>query len=186
MAEYEYMRKNGFEGHFTADYTMYAFNDKAVMALEERGFAEIVYPVELNSGELAGLCAQAERELIVYMRTPLMISAGCIDRTVKGCHAPESGFGIMSDRKRAELKYLCCCKYCYNIIYNSVPTVLTDRMSEIKRLAPEYLGLAFADETAGQVESAVRAARGGLRIDFAQGDASGGGFTRGHFTHGVE
>lgn len=186
MAEYEYMRKNGFEGHFTADYTMYAFNDKAVRALEECGFSEIVYPVELNSGELAGLCAQAERELIVYMRTPLMISAGCIDRTVKGCHAPESGFGIMRDRKRAKLKYLCCCKYCYNIIYNSVPTVLTDRISEIKRLDPEYLGLAFADETAGQVESAVRDARGGLQTDFAQGDASCGGFTRGHFTHGVE
>lgn len=186
MAEYEYLRKNGFEGKFAADYTMYAFNDEAVRALEECGFEGIVYPVELNAGELSGLYSPTERELIVYMRTPLMISANCIDRTLGACHAPDSRFGVFKDRKKAELKYFCCCRYCYNIIYNSVPTVLTDRVEEIKRLAPDYLGLAFADESAKQVESAVMAAKEGKPVAFAQTDASRGGFTRGHFSHGVE
>ncbi|MCM1309259.1 MAG: U32 family peptidase, partial [Butyrivibrio sp.] len=185
-AEYEYLRKNGFEGLFSADYTVYAFNDEAVRALFEQGYSEIVCSAELNAAELAGLASPVGRELMVYMRTPLMISAGCIDKTLGKCHAPKASFGVLRDRKGAKLKYLCCCKYCYNILYNSVPTVLTDRVSEIKRLAPDRLGLAFADETGEQVREAVRAARMGARTEFAQGEASSVGFTRGHFSRGVE
>lgn len=186
MAEYEYLRKNGFKGKFAADYTVYAFNDEAVRALEERGFEGMAYPIELNAGELFGLFSPMESELIVYMRTPLMISANCIDRTLGGCHAPEARFGKFKDRKKASLKYFSCCRYCYNIIYNSVPTVLTDRVDEIKRLSPDYLGLAFADESAALVEDTIRAAKEGKPVAFAQADSSHGGFTRGHFSHGVE
>lgn len=186
MAEYEYLRKNGFKGKFAADYTVYAFNDEAVRALEERGFEGMAYSVELNAGELSGLCSHMESELIVYMRTPLMISANCLDRTLGECHAPKARFGTFKDRKKAALKYFSCCRYCYNIIYNSVPTVLTDRAAEIKRLSPDYLGLAFADESAAFVEDAIRAAKEGTPVAFAQADASNGGFTRGHFSHGVE
>lgn len=182
MAEYEYLRKNNFTGRFAADYTMYAFNDGAVRALTDCGFAEITYSAELNAGELSGLDVPVGREFIVYMRTPLMISAGCIDRTLGGCHAPDSAFGVIKDRKKAPLLYLSCCKYCYTMIYNSVPTVLTDRGDALKRLAPDYLGLAFADENASQAAGAIDAARRGGAIDFAQN----AGFTRGHFIHGVE
>lgn len=187
MAEYEYLKEKGFgeECTFTADYTMYAFNDRAVRALRESGFDGMTCPAELNGRELKELClsnADTEWELPVYMRTPLMVSAGCIDRNLGSCHGPESSFGTFRDRKGAALKYLSCCRYCYNIIYNSVPTVLTDRRGELEGLGASYLGLAFADETGGQVTEAVAAARSGGKIAFV-GD---GGFTRGHFGHGVE
>lgn len=181
-AEYEYLQKMGFKGHFIADYTMYAFNDRAVRALEACGFDTIVYPIELNAKELYYLDVAAETELIVYMRTPLMISAGCIDKTGGRCHKPDSSFGVIKDRKNATLKYMSCCRYCYNIIYNSVPTVLTDKLAEIGRIAPDYLGLAFADEDARTVADVVEAARIAGQIDSVQS----AGFTRGHFTHGVE
>ena len=183
MSEYQYIRKHGINGKCIADYTVYGFNDLSVKVLETEGFDEIVSPIELNEKELNHL--KNIGELIVYGRMPLMISANCIDKTGGKCHYPQGRFGIITDRKNAKLPYVTACKYCYNVIYNSVPVFLIDKLNQILDKKTQNFALCFTDESGRAV---------GEIIDMAVSVLDGNDnavimpetFTRGHFTRGVE
>ncbi|MGN0375453.1 MAG: U32 family peptidase, partial [Butyrivibrio sp.] len=150
------------------------------------GFDEITFPVELNRKELSHL-NNPDGELVVYGKIPLMISANCIDKTCHKCHKPESRIASITDRKDAKLMYVSCCRYCYNVIYNSVPVFLLDKITDIKTVNPRNISLCFTDEGEDLVYEYVK-----LASDISKGKegrAEAGVpalFTRGHFTRGVE
>lgn len=183
MSEYAYLEANSIEGKRIADYTVYGFNDLAVKVLMDTGFDEIVYPVELNSKELYHL-NNPKGELIVYGRLPLMVSANCIDKTTTGCHGPKGGFGTFKDRKNAKLTYIAACQYCYNVIFNSVPVYLLDKIDEIKRIKATSYSLIFTDETEAEVCHITRDAV--EAIENCRALKAPDNYTRGHYTRGVE
>lgn len=177
IAEYEFLRKHGFDCKYAADYTVYAFNNIAAGVLLDNGFDEITIPIELNKGEIKHLDIP-DAELMVYSRIPLMVSAGCIDCNYASCHRPDPEFGSFIDRKNASLTYLACCRHCYNIIYNSVPMYIADRDAEIEDIDPLHISCAFCNESAYDVRRILQNVK-------AKAPAEGS-FTRGHFTKGVE
>lgn len=154
------------DGILTADYTMYGFNNLACKVLLDEGFDEIVCPVELNEKEISHL--KGVDEVIVYGRQPLMISAGCIDKNNGECHKNNPGYGTISDRKNAKLTYITSCRYCYNIIYNSVPLFLCDKVKG-------NVSYMFCDEDAKEVKRILSNNQPVLKS-----------YTRGHYTKGVE
>lgn len=170
MAELPIVKKHFCDKMIISDYTIYAFNNLDVSVLSEN-FDGITLPVELNSGELKHIYGQ-NTELIVYMRQPLMVSAGCIDCNSKGCHKPNPRVDYIRDRKNASLKYVTSCKYCYNVIYNSVPTYIADKENEISDISPASVRYVFLDESAQEVKAVMS---GNIE-----------NYTRGHFTKGVE
>lgn len=183
MSEYQYIRKSGIKGICVADYTVYGFNDLALNVLRENGFDEIVCPIELNEKELLHLNNYGE--LVVYGRMPLMISANCIDKTNGKCHFPNGKFGYITDRKNASLPYVAACRYCYNVIYNSVPVFLIDKINEILSKKNFGLSLCFTDEspkTVGEIIDMTLMALNGNSSEVIVPET----FTRGHFTRGVE
>lgn len=117
-------------------------------------------------------------ELVVYGRIPLMITANCIDKTSGNCHKGSTLFSMLRDRKNALLPVLTCCKFCYNIIYNSVPVYLFDKLDRI-RIQPEYYGIIFTTENAAEVADVFKCFNNRTKPE----DNT---FTRGHFTRGVE
>lgn len=184
MAEYEYLLKNNVKGVYVADYTVYGFNDIAVNVLYETGFNEVVYPIELNEKEILHL-KNPMGEIVVYGRIPLMITANCIDKTLGKCHMPKPSFGTIIDRKKAVLPYLSACKYCYNVIYNSVPIYLFDKISEISPNKKANYSLCFTDESKDTVNEIVSMAKMALIYEKKPSKIPDN-YTRGHYTRGVE
>ena len=185
MAQY-YMLKDAFSCRFVADYTMYAFNNLTAGLLEKEGFSQTVYPVELNEKELMHLDID-NGEIIIYGKIPFMVTAGCIDNNTAVCHYPDGAWGSFKDRKNAVIDYLACCRYCYNVIYNSVPLYLIDKADSVKNTGAGAVSLRFSSEdadNAGKIlKTAVRTFRDSMPYDSRMMPAD---FTRGHFTRGVE
>ena len=184
IAEFQYLEDNKISGVRIGDYTVYSFNDLAIDVLKEYGFDELTYPVELNMKELSHL-QNPDGELIVYGRIPLMVSANCIDRTTGKCHKPNASMSTITDRKGAALPYISCCRFCYNVIYNSVPVFLQDKISELERIKPAGVSLCFTDESDEIVYKYISDYKAMLAGELTQIKPPQE-FTRGHFTRGVE
>lgn len=184
IAQKGILDKFGFKGDVIADYTCYAFNDLSADCIRNYGINGITYPVELNEKEIRGINLP-ESELMIYGKIPLMYSANCIDKNQNHCHKPDGHFTEITDRKNAHLPVYTCCRYCYNIIYNSIPLYLIDKIESINKISLSFLGLSFADESSEEVDKILneceKAVYEGIRIN-----APDNNFTRGHFTRGVE
>lgn len=77
---------------FALDASVYAWNREAVHTLKEMGPEFITMPWELNSRELKAVAKACERdgipgELVIYGHAPMMVSAQCVVKTLKGCTA---------------------------------------------------------------------------------------------------
>ena len=184
MSQLAKLKSMHYNGKILSDYNCYAFNNLSVKAILSEGVSELTYPIELNEKELQNLELDGG-ELIVYGRIPLMISANCVNRTMDVCTKPNGGFTLISDRKKAKLPVLACCKYCYNLIFNNVPIYLIDKIDSVKAIAPSYCGVIFTDEKASQVKKVIKDAVLTVKKDKKLSPPDKG-FTRGHFTRGVE
>lgn len=171
-----------WKGRLIFDSSLYTFNRKAQETMIRLGADELTYPLELNSGELGALDGLGE-ELVVYGNLPVMVSAQCIRRTVSGCdHRPE--VVRLKDRLGKEFPVRNCCRFCYNIIYNTSPLSLLGQERQVERLGPAGLRLQFTLEEPREAGQIARA----FADSFLHGRVVSlpGSFTRGHFKRGVE
>ena len=125
---------------------------------------------ELNARELDKIAAN-NLELNVYGYMPVMITAGCIKKTYNKCDGKRSITPI-KDRIGNYFMTESCCEFCYNVIYNSKPTVLADILDGNAHnfMAHRY---SFVTETGKEVQKILN---GIYKQDL----------TRGHFKRGVE
>ena len=187
--EIQWMREEQISLSASFDASVYAWNHGAVHTLKEEQAAFITAPWELNSRELEPVFEACRREglpaeLIVYGRAPMMVSAQCITKTVKGCSKCPSLLW-MKDRTGARLPVQNHCAFCYNTILNPLPVSLHGCADSVKRLAPEGLRLCFTIETGEETKAVLNA----FAAEFIRGenaDPPFTEFTRGHFRRGVE
>lgn len=168
---------------FITDHSIYMFNSESAAELTDmipedvrQQLSSVTLPLELNGGELeelnSRLCGPGS-ELVVYGRTPMMVSAQCINKTCSGCDHTEKTV-MLTDRKNARMPVNNYCRFCYNIIYNAVPTVLYDLTDKIGRIAPSSVRYEFTTENETEVRSIL-----------SGNVPANGGFTRGHLKRGV-
>lgn len=187
--EIQWMREEQISFSASFDASVYAWNHGAVHTLKEEQAAFITAPWELNSRELEPVFEACRREglpaeLIVYGRAPMMVSAQCITKTVKGCSKCPSLLW-MKDRTGARLPVQNHCAFCYNTILNPLPVSLHGCADSVKRLAPEGLRLCFTIETGEETTAVLNA----FAAEFIRGENAEPPFTeftRGHFRRGVE
>ena len=187
--EIQWMREEQISFSASFDASVYAWNHGAVHTLKEEQAAFITAPWELNSRELEPVFEACRREglpaeLIVYGRAPMMVSAQCITKTVKGCSKCPSLLW-MKDRTGARLPVQNHCAFCYNTILNPLPVSLHGCADSVKRLAPEGLRLCFTIETGEETKAVFNA----FAAEFIRGENAEPPFTeftRGHFRRGVE
>lgn len=187
--EIQWMREEQISFSASFDASVYAWNHGAVHTLKEEQAAFITAPWELNSRELEPVFEACRREglpaeLIVYGRAPMMVSAQCITKTVKGCSKCPSLLW-MKDRTGARLPVQNHCAFCYNTILNPLPVSLHGCADSVKRLAPEGLRLCFTIETGEETKAVLNA----FAAEFIRGENAEPPFTeftRGHFRRGVE
>lgn len=130
------------------DYSLNVTNSGTMSLLERLSFSSILISPEANPKNLA--FAGCAEEYIVYGRIPLMQTENCI---IKNTGAPcgENCGGVLVDRTKAEFPIMREYKH-RNIIYNSVPIYLADKISELKKSGVGLYTLLFTDEPRNEKE----------------------------------
>lgn len=158
-------------------------NTESLEVLKTLGFQRATLSTELNLKDIRRVIENTDFpvEIICYGRLPLMLIENCIIKSHYGC-AKEGGTFSLSDRKGEVFPVLC--ENCKNVVLNSVPLYMADKLSDILELGAEYLRLHFTIETKEETKRVIKAYQEAL-----EGNAPHGVFdkiTRGHFYRGVE
>ena len=180
IANYEsfaFLKEHGYTGRIMTDYNLYEFNQESRKFWKEKGVFEFTAPVELTERELQDLRVK-DGEVIVYGYLPMMVSAGCIQKTTRGCQK-KSGQMTITDRYRNSFVVKNECDYCYNILYNYVPLYLGDRMEEVYQIGPGRIRLMFTTERQQEVRQILSAYFEGKELPE-------GTYTRGHWKRGIK
>ena len=191
LDELGFLKENGYNGEIYADHSLYTCNPASRDFLKSHGIRHDTAPLELSFKELKARGMEGS-ELMIYGRVPMMISAGCLhrnshsdicDKDIKKGHDL-----ILTDRMDTDFPVLCICRYCYNIVLNSVPLSLHGCMDKVMELNPASLRLNFTTE--GETET-IRIAS--YFLDLVREYENGGktyasppftSFTKGHFLKG--
>ncbi|MDY3122247.1 U32 family peptidase [Suipraeoptans intestinalis] len=181
----QWLRDRGFEKPVRTDYNLYVWNQQGKVFFREEGIRGYTAPVEFRERELKELEIEGAT-LIVYGRQPVMITANCVQKTVRGCDG-RSGWLYLTDRKQKKIPVKKYCDSCYNVIYNPAPLFLADLAEDVKRLGMWEIRLDFSTEDKEEMQAVLKAYQAG----FLQGDPELGApfqkeFTRGHWKRGVK
>lgn len=114
----------------------------------------------------------------------MMVSAQCIKNTTEGC-TRQKGVLFIKDRYNKQFAVKNHCDYCYNVIYNTAPVVLTDQKQEIIELKPKAIRLHFTSEN---IETMRKMLRLYTQVFYQDGEPVEPSmeFTRGHFKRGIK
>lgn len=181
MEELCILKEQGTKKELCLDDCMYTMNTEALSFYRGLGVTRFTAPAELNRKELA-VRQKADSELCIYGRQILMVSAQCLRKNTTGCDK-KSGSLTLKDRKGMEFPAKCCCDFCYNILYNSVPLGLVREASELQGAGYRGLRLSFTTEQKNETERIMA-----LFAEALQGHTPDETlrFTRGHYQRGVE
>ena len=200
---YALLRSAGLSGYCVTDHSLYTWNDEAVSFWRQEGILRNTAPLELNEKELLHR-DNRNSEFLVYGYLPVIVSAQCIRKNRYGCTKRE-GMVWLKDRYDTVFPAVCHCdpwkqaaagqergqkletttngRFCYNIIYNSIPYGLPKDKKAVERLGMKAFRLSFT------IESPKECRR--LLNDFTESYLHDGtprayAFTRGHFKRGAE
>ena len=172
------------------DANLYTFNSRAKEFWKEQ--PKVLYetlPVELNSKELRRRGCAGD-ELIVYGHLPMMVSAGCVYKSLKKCRKGEKqvlspdNYYQLKDRKNMKFSVKPVCRECYNVIYNSQPLSLLNMRSQVADLNPGSVRLNFTLEDGSRTREILDSFEQNYCNHVPVEETFD--FTRGHFKRGVE
>lgn len=170
--------KTRFAGKkIVTDHNMYTYNDMAKSMFFDNGADADTMPLELNQKEINRRNNKGS-QMIIYGYYPLMVSAQCVHKNSYKCdRTPQITY--LKDRYNKIFPVWNNCSECYNIIYNSCPTVLFNNMQKIKNVGIDALRLDFTFEKPEEIDTVMAA--------FESNSADGiKEYTNGHFKRGVE
>lgn len=142
-----FLQESGYEGCVLTDHSIYNWNQSALQFLNKyrEGFT---YPLELSVHENCKL-ADRSGEYVVYGRTPMMITANCIRKTMNKCNGSVNAFAqSLQDRYKKELPVYANCVHCYNEIFNAVPMSLHKELAQLLSYGFHTFRLDFTNEEA--------------------------------------
>lgn len=173
----------GLAEHCLLDYSIYTMNSRAQEFYYKHGFAMDTVPLELNAGEIRSR-ENFSSELVVYGRTPMMISAQCVKKNLDRCTKSFAKLSLR-DRKGMTFPVRCICDSCYNIIYNSLPVSLLKDADRVRSLGCASWRIHLTTESGREAAAVVNA----FVKTFINGEPANEHLpetTRGHFKRGVE
>ena len=176
LEEYEFLREIGWTGEYFLDHSVYTWNRRSCDFWRKKGIRMQTCPLELNEREQKELAA-GDRILIIYGRYPMMVTAGCLHKTLRQCRQQQETW-TLKDRYQKQFPVVNHCQDCYNVIYNSQPVYLLDQWEELRRLGVGAFRISFTTEKKEETEQILQA--------FLERKKPEKDFTRGHFKRGVE
>mgnify|MGYP000528450479 CR=1 FL=1 len=130
--EIGFLQRHAYTGTVMADHDLYTYSNRTQEAFAQSGICRNTVPLELNYKELRHRdCSNSE--LLIYGYLPLMVSAGCIFKSLKKCQKKES-LCYLKDRYGKHFAVRNYCTDCYNILYNSSPLALFGMRQEVESI----------------------------------------------------
>ena len=161
-----------------ADYRINVYNTFSLMHLSSMGFKCACLSPEMTIGQMQNLCSSMKTEIVVYGKIALMTVKNCLVKSsFDKCGCTVGSMYYLRDRKGICFPVECIRGECVNVIYNSAPIYMADRMKELARINASYLRFDFTDESPSQIAAVLK--------QYESGKKSNEFFTRGHFYNGV-
>ncbi|MBE7051251.1 MAG: U32 family peptidase [Ruminococcaceae bacterium] len=162
----------------SADYRLNVFNSLSIKQLMTMGVSQCTVSAELSLAQIKELGKSIPIEAVVYGRIAMMTMRNCVVRSAKdkcGCKTGEVYY--LKDRKNYDFPLITDKASCTNVIYNSTPIVMSDRMDEIKPCGVSYYRFDFTTETPDEMNKIFEL--------YEKGKKAGFFFTRGHYYKNV-
>lgn len=148
------------------DFRLNVTNSRTVAALEALGIPDVIASPELSLPRLRDLAGDISA--IVYGRIPLMVLEKCVGRELgdcndcrKGCHGGSPV--TLTDRRGVDFPVLRELDH-RSVIYNSLPTCMSDRADELDRAGLCGQHFIFSVEAPAEVNSVILAFREGTEL----------------------
>ncbi|WP_026487954.1 peptidase U32 family protein [Butyrivibrio sp. XBB1001] len=195
-----FLRDISFDGKVILDYGVYMWNGQAANMAMEFGkenfkIRELSIPLEVTfheAKEIADSIIEKTGAIVsynVYGAAPMMISAGCVKKTLDKCSGRLNEFNrekmTLVDRIGNNLPVTTNCRNCYNVIWNAHPTSLHKKLESIRNSGKfDYLRVDLTTENKKESIEILSAFLYGDQDELRNLDDKG--YTTGHFKREVE
>ena len=155
LGHIELAKKFGFTLH--GDIRLNLTNSETAAVLESLGFCELIASPELTLPRLRDLGGAVTAT--VYGKIPLMLLEKCAIREISGCRG-YSGSQVcratLTDRRGVDFTVIREGEH-RNVVYNSLPTCMSDRESELRAAGLVSRHFIFTDETPTEIDRVIKA-----------------------------
>ncbi len=153
------------------------YNSMAVKFLKDVGFDSVCLSPEMNINAIRNISKDIPTEVIAYGYIPVMTVRNCVLKSANGKCVCDGRVNYLKDRKGAHFPVMADKENCTNVILNSTPIYMGDKMNDIYRSGVAYSNFYFTFENADEVKNIISLYENGMTFDKS--------YTRGHFYRGV-
>ncbi len=143
------------------DYRLNATNRETLAAFEALGFDGVILSPELTLPQIRDVGGNSS--VIVYGRLPLMTLEKCAIREIADCSRCATDRVLLRDRRGVEFPILREWEH-RNVIYNSLPTCMSDREESLSRAGVTARHFLFTVESPDEVDAVIVAHQHGTPI----------------------
>ena len=138
------------------DFRLNITNRETVCQLEQLGISCSVLSPELTLPQARDVGGNTA--ITVYGRIPLMTLEKCVIREIADCNTCGANKAVLCDRMGAKFPVLREWEH-RNVVYNSLPTCMSDRQSALKNANLSAWHFIFSTETPHEVDRVIKAFR---------------------------
>lgn len=161
LGHVELAREAGLALH--GDFRLNVCNNSSMTVAEGLGFEDVVLSPELSLPQLRDI--RGATAAIVYGRLPLMILEKCVGKEIGGCDKCGNGKNPLALRDRRGIIFPVRREWDHrSVIYNSLPTCLSDQQDELTGAGVVGQHYIFSIESAAEVSDIIRAFREGKAL----------------------
>lgn len=135
------------------DFRLNVTNCETVCALEEMGISSVILSPELTLPQARDI--KGDTSLIVYGRIPLMTVEKCVIKEIANCDTCAKNSAILTDRRGVRFPVLREWEH-RNVIYNSLPTSMSDRQDQLLKAGITNQHFLFSTETPDEVDEIIQ------------------------------
>ena len=140
------------------DYRFNVMNNSHILSLEKLGLLEAILSPELTLPQIRDIGGNSA--VIVYGRIPLMTLEKCVIRDIYGCDACNKAKydSMLTLTDRRGYVFPIMREFCHrNVIYNSMPTCMSDKQDELYCANIKNRHFIFTTETKTDVNNVITA-----------------------------
>ena len=146
------------------DFRFNVTNCESVCVLEEMGIDSLILSPELTLPQARDV--GGDTSLIVYGRIPLMTVEKCVIKEIANCDTCAQNAAVLTDRRGVSFPVLREWEH-RNVIYNSLPTSMSDRQDQLPKAGITNQHFIFSTETSDEVDEVIRLWKKGAALPYA-------------------
>ena len=145
------------------DFRFNVTNCETVCVLEDMGIDSLILSPELTLPQARDV--GGDTSLIVYGRIPLMTVEKCVIREIANCDTCAQNAAVLTDRRGVRFPVLREWEH-RNVIYNSLPTSMSDRQDQLTKAGITNQHFIFSTETPDEVDEVIHLWKKGVALPY--------------------